>query len=168
MENLDTLKTEDHCTDELCSYYDIILDINSLENLQINGWRLETIEKGIKKYEKNKNKSCELVSALGNKNTYKSFILSKLNNYQIPDRFNITTKGLSIIYPEYKVKNIIFLDFQRFENPLCEDYEFVKFKTNNENYLKLDEEEKKYVLIKDYMNEDEYLEQLMKFNRDKI
>ena len=168
MENLDTLNKYYYTDEELYSYYDIILDINSLENLQINGWKLEATEKGIEKYMKNKNKNCTLVSILGNKNKGKTFILSKLSNYQIPDGINITTKGLSIIYPKYEDKNIIFLDTPGFENPLCEDDEFVKFKTNNKFYLKLDEKEKKNVSIKDYLTEDEYIEQIIKFNRDKI
>ena len=168
MENLDTLNKELYNEENLASYYDIVFDINSLENLQINGWRLEATEKGFEKYMKKKDKNCTLVSVFGNKNTGKTFILSKISNLEIPDGFNIVTKNLSIIYTDNDdYNNVIFLDTQGFENPLCEDDEFFKFKTNNEKYLNLSEKEKKYVSIKDYISEEEYLEQIMKLNRDK-
>jgi GTP1/Obg family GTP-binding protein len=56
-----------------------------------------------------------VVVVLGNKNKGKSFILSKIGNKTIPDGYNITTKGLSIIYPDYEEKNIIILDTAGFE-----------------------------------------------------
>ena len=166
MENLDLYKK--FYNDEDFSYYDIVFDINSLENLQINGWKLYATDKGYEKYMKKKDKKCTLVSVLGNKNTGKSFILSKISNLEIPEGHNISTKGLSFIYPDNDEINVIFLDTPRFEDPLCEDDEFFKFKTNNEKYLNLSEEEKKSVSIKDYMNEDEYNKQIMKFFRDKV
>ena len=43
-----------------------------------------------------------------NTNKGKSFILAKISNIEIPDGFNITTKRLSIIYPDYEDKNIFF------------------------------------------------------------
>ena len=92
--------------------------------------------------------------------------MAKLSNFEIPDGFNITTKGLSVIYPEYEDKNIIFLDTAGFERPLCENDNF-NFETKNENYLKLKEEEKKKVSIKDYLNDDEYITQTMQFTRDR-
>ena len=56
--------------------------------------------------------------------------MTKLSNIEIPDGFNITTKGLSIIYPKIEKKNIIFLEKAGFEIPLCEN-EVFKFTTNN-------------------------------------
>ena len=147
--------------------YDIILDINSLENLQINGWKLYTTDKGYEKYNEKKDKKCTLVSILGNKNKGKSFILSKISNLKIPNGFNSSTKRLSFIFPDNGEDNVTYLDTPGLEDLLSEDDEFVKFETNNENYLNLSEEEKKYVSIKDYISEDEYITQIMKFNRDK-
>ena len=163
-DNLNKIKYSD---EDLNCFYDIVFDINSLENLKQNGWKIEATEKGYQKYLKKKDKSCTLVSLLGNKNTGKTFILSKINNLEIPYGFNITTKGLSFIISDKDENNIIFLDTAGFEIPLCEDYEFFKFYTNNEKYLNLSEEEKKSVSIKDYMNEDEYFTQIQKFTRDK-
>ena len=156
-------------SDEYLSiYYDIVFDIDSLENLKQNGWKIiKATENGYEKYLDKKNKNCTLVSVLGNKNTGKSFILSKISNYEIPDGFNISTKGLSIIYPLNDHDNVIFLDTPGIEDSLCEDDEVFKFNTNNEEYLNLSEEEKKSVSIKDYMYEDEYMTQIQKFTKDK-
>ena len=162
----DDLYKNKYRDDYLLDYYDLVLYIDSLENLQINGWEIVTHEKGYEKYTKNKDKKCTLVSVLGNKNTGKSFILSKISNLEIPDGFNISTKRLSIIYPEYE-DNVIFLDTPGLENPLCEDDECFKFKTENEKYLKLNEEEKFHDSIKNYINENEYITQIKKFTRDK-
>ena len=128
---------------DLFNYYDIIFDIDSLDNLKKNGWQLESKDEGYKKYMDKKDKKNTVVSVIGNKNKGKSFILAKLSNIKIPDGFNITTKGLSVIYPEYEDHNVIFLDTAGFEIPLCENDEIFKFETKNENYLKLNEEEKK-------------------------
>ena len=163
-DNLNKIKYSD---EDLNCYYDIVFDINSLENLKQNGWKIEATEKGYQKYLKKKDKRCTLVSLLGKKNKGKTFILSKINNLEIPDGCNITTKGLSFIISDKDENNIIFLDTAGFEIPLCEDDEFFKFYTNNEKYLNLSEKEKKLVSIKDYMNEDEYFTQIQKFTRDK-
>ena len=162
----ENLNKNKYNNDDFFKYYDIIFDINSLENLQKNGWKIESTCEGFEKYTKNKDKKCTLVSVLGNKNTGKSFILSEISNLEIPNGFNISTKGLSIIYPIYEDKNIIFIDTPGLEGPLCQKDGNFQYETNNEKYLKL-KEEKKYVSIKDYLTDEEYIEQIMKFIRDK-
>ena len=168
-ENLNKNKYSD---DNLLEYYDVIFNIDSLENLKTNGWQLEFSEKGLETYEKRKNEKSTVVSVIGNKNKGKSFILTKLSNIEIPDGFNITTKGLSIIYPKIENKNIIFLDTAGFEIPLCENEEF-KFTTDNKQYKELEEQmskedkEKDKFSIKDYLTEEEYITQTIKFTRDR-
>ena len=153
--------------DEIDRYYDIVFEIDSLENLKTRGWKLNFTEKGHKKYEEKKDKNCTLVSVLGSKNTGKSFILSKISNIEIPHGVNISTKGLSVIYPDYD-DSVIFLDIAGLDAPLCEDDEFFNFdneEINNEIY----EEKKndKNVSIKDYICEDEYIIKITKLVRDK-
>ena len=72
---------------------------------------------------------------------------------EILDGFNITTKRLSIIYPDYEDKNIIFLETAGFEIPLCETDEIFKIRR-----------EEKKGSIKDYLREDDYIEQIKQFN----
>ena len=129
---------------------------------------MESNEEGYNKYEEKKNLDNIVVSVIGNKNKGKSFILAKLSKIEIPDGFNITTKGLSVIYPKYKEKNIIFLDTAGFEIPLCENDNIFKFTTENEEFKKLNlNEEEKQKQIKDYLTEEEYINQTMEFTRDR-
>ena len=156
-------------SDEYLSiYYDIIFDIDSLENLKQNGWKIiKATENGYEKYLDKKNKNCTLVSVLGSKNTGKSFILSKISNIEIPHGVNISTKGLSVIYPDYD-DSVIFLDTTGLDAPLCEDDEFFNF--DDEEINKIYEEKKnenKNVSIKDYICEDEYIIKITKLIRDK-
>jgi len=160
------------CDEELYDYYDIVFEIDSLIGLKENGWEFKLTEKGKEKYEKKKNKESTVVSVIGNKNKGKSFILSKISKIIIPDGHNISTKGLSIIYPEYDEKNIICLDTAGFEVPLCEDNKNYVFEIKNEEILKEFEEKKeKYkedeISIKDFLNEYEYITQIEKFIRDR-
>ena len=160
------------CDDELYEYYDIVFEIDSLVGLKENGWEFKLTEKGKEKYEKKKNNESIVVSVIGNKNKGKSFILSKLSKIIIPDGHNISTKGLSIIYPEYDEKNIICLDTAGFEVPLCEDNKNYVFEIKNGDALKKMEEEKENnkedeITIKDFLNEDEYITQIEKFIRDR-
>ena len=158
--------------DEIDDYYDIVFEIDSLANLKKNGWEFIVTEKGNEKYEKKKNKESTVVSVIGNKNKGKSFILSQISKIVIPDGHNISTKGLSIIYPDYDAKNIICLDTAGFEVPLCEDEKNYVFEINNEDSLKKMEEKKvdnseEEISIKDFLNEDEYITQIEKFIRDR-
>ena len=166
-ENIDFDKKKKYSDENLLDYYDIIFDIDSLENLKKKGWQLFSDDDGYKKYEDKKDKKNTVVSVIGNKNKGKSFILAKLSGKEIPDGYNITTKGLSVIYPDYEDNNIIFLDTAGFEIPLCENEENFKFITKNEKYLNLSEEDKKKASIKDYLSEDEKITQIMDFTRDR-
>ena len=169
-ENIDfdkNLNKNKYSDENLLDYYDIIFDIDSLENLKKNGWQLISGPNGYEKYKDKKDKKNTVVSVIGNKNKGKSFILAKLSGKEIPDGFNITTKGLSVIYPDFEDKNIIFLDTAGFEIPLCETDENFKFTTNNEEYLNLSEEEKKKNSIKNYLSDDEKITQIMNFTRDR-
>ena len=169
-ENIDfdkNLNKNKYSDEKLLEYYDIIFDIDSLENLKENGWQLISGPDGDEKYKNKKDKLNTVVSVIGNKNKGKSFILAKLSGKEIPDGFNITTKGLSVIYPDFEDNNIIFLDTAGFEIPLCENEENFKFTTKNEKYLNLSDEEKKKVSIKDYLSEDEKITQIMDFTRDR-
>ena len=158
--------------DEIDDYYDIVFEIDSLANLKKYGWEFRVTEKGNEKYEKKKNKESTVISVIGNKNKGKSFILSQISKIVIPDGHNISTKGLSIIYPDYDEKNIICLDTAGFEVPLCEDEKNYVFEINNEESLKKMEEKKvdndeEEISIKDFLNEDEYITQIEKFIRDR-
>ena len=170
--NKNEISKKNFIDEEIDDYYDIVFEIDSLANLKKYGWEFIVTEKGNEKYEKKKNKESTVISVIGNKNKGKSFILSQISKIVIPDGHNISTKGLSIIYPDYDEKNIICLDTAGFEVPLCEDEKNYVFEINNEESLKKMEEKKvdnseEEISIKDFLNEDEYITQIEKFIRDR-
>lgn len=97
--------------------YDLVIDVNSLSNIT-KGWSINISEKGMKNYkEKSSKKSC-VVGVVGNKNKGKSFLLTKLAKIQLPSGHSLTTKGLSVKYPEIEQQNIVLLDTAGLETPI--------------------------------------------------
>ena len=95
-------------SNQLNGVYDLIIKIESIKASFDGGWKI--IETGYgqecnKKYQKN---GSVIVTAIGNKNKGKSFILSKISEKDLPRGFNITTEGLSVIYP--RKRPVIILD----------------------------------------------------------
>ena len=107
-------------------FYDIIINIDSLRNLY-KGWKVKFTEQGKKNYEIMKEKKVLTVGILGNRNSGKTFILSKLSRVDLP--VGIKTEGISIKYPEMekdKPAKYILIDSAGFENPFLETDEFNK------------------------------------------
>ena len=135
---LKTFKEED--------FYDIIIDINSISAIK-KGWNIEFTERGRQKYDQYKNEFLIKIGIVGNVNNGKSFILSKLSKIELPTGTNISTKGLSIKYPDlgegHENRKYILLDSAGLENPILID----------ENEEGEEEEEEKEEFAKNYKNE---------------
>ena len=112
--------------------YDIILDINSFQDLVNKGWLIKYNKKeGKAQYLKKKDEPTIIVGVIGNGNKGKSFFLEKLSGYGIPKGFNVKTEGLSIRYGTSQEHNIAILDSAGQETPLL--------KTANEKSEKISE-----------------------------
>ena len=110
----------------LQKFYDIIINIDSLRNLY-KGWKVKFTELGKKNYDIMKNLEVLTVGILGNRNSGKTFILSKSSGVNLP--VGINTEGISIKYPEMekdKPAKYILIDSAGFENPFLETDEFNK------------------------------------------
>ena len=94
-DNIQFLNNEDNNNN---SFYDIIININSFKNFNKEGCIIEYGPRGREYYNYNKNIPTLVAGAIGNKNTGKSFLLEKISDLEIPQGFNIKTKGLSIKY----------------------------------------------------------------------
>ena len=145
-DELDDAKQED--------FYDIIIDINSIININ-KGWNIFMTKEGEEKYLKYKGFDFIKIGIVGNINRGKTFILSKLSKIS---GVSINTKGLSIKYPdlseEYKDRKYIILDSAGLETPVLnnllqeeengkEEEEEKKSEENN-NEAKKDEENKEF------------------------
>ena len=102
--------------DEL-DYFDMVINIYSMKSLLNDGWEIETSSKGQNKIKEKKDIPSILISVIGNHNTGKSFILSKIS--VLPNGYSCSTKGLSVKYNDNK--NIILLDSLGFNQSLVEN-----------------------------------------------
>ena len=79
--------------------YDLEININSILGF-LKGWDIVYSNDGKKRYEFAKRNRTKIFSVIGNKNKGKSFILSKISEIKIPSGHSISTKGLSIFFPD--------------------------------------------------------------------
>ena len=121
------------------SFYNMIVKINSMEQLSKEGWKIE--KRNIEDHkESNKDyleKDVAVISILGNKNSGKSFILHLLTGKDIPNGYSVTTEGLSLIIPDNdknKNDNLILIDTAGIESPLLNE---TNEKYTNENIKKM-------------------------------
>ena len=78
------------------NYYDVVIEIDSINTLTKNGWKINYNENNKEKYEKIIKEETLKIGVLGLNNVGKSFILSLLAGLEIPTGFSIETKGISI------------------------------------------------------------------------
>ena len=121
------------------AFYDIVLNLKSLGNLK-EGFPIEYTEKGRKKIDEFKKENGCVITAIGNSNKGKSFILSKISELEIPSGYHVTTRGLSILFPDNLTKDsnkrFIILDTEGSQNAITIDDE------KREEIEKLKEEKK--------------------------
>ena len=97
--------------------YDIIIDINSMGNLNSEGWNIK-YPNGKEEYERKTKIDSVIVGIIGNRNKGKTFFLQKLLGYDIPQGFSVVTEGLSVKYGVEKDHCIAILDSIGKETPL--------------------------------------------------
>ena len=109
--------------DDKDGFYDIIVDITSIKNLNTTGWLVKypNKDKGRDYYQKKKDEPTIVVGVIGNGNKGKSFFLEKLSEYEIPKGFNVKTEGLSIRFGESESHNLAILDSAGQETPLLKE-----------------------------------------------
>ena len=161
-ENKKLRKTDElkyHLNPKFEDFYDIIIDINSIKNVNKEGWKIKFNEKGLDKYKKFKKQELITIGVLGNNNKGKSFILSKISKIKLLTGTSIHTEGLSVKYPElkgYKGRQLILLDSAGFETPVYK-------KINNEK----DNNEKKPNNNQEEQNKEQTKEKEQKMEIDK-
>ncbi len=106
--------------------YDLVLQINSIDQLEKGGWPVKFSKKGKEKYKELKNENCVIIGVAGNKNRGKSFLLKRISDFEVESGHLDTTEGISANFPDFKDekegrKNIIILDTAGQENPLVRE-----------------------------------------------
>ena len=155
-------------------YYDVIIDINSINTLKNEGWAIKYNKERKEIYNKIISEETIKIGVLGINNVGKSFLLSKIIQGEIPIGYSIETKGISIKYaiqneteknPE-KANGICILDSAGFETPLLkEDKKLIKIENKGgksdpvEDAIKFDEIEDN--LSCDKAQTERFIEQLI-------
>ena len=114
--------------------YDVEININSILEIQ-KGWDITFSKEGKQKFEEAKKLQTKIFSVIGNKNRGKSYVLSKISGKDLPRGYNVTTKGISISFPDYDYDDIAVFDSAGLESPLLE--------SDSEQYRLKSEDEKK-------------------------
>ena len=81
-------------------FYDVVIDIDSINTLKYKGWEIKYNEERKEIYEKIINEKTIKIGVLVLSDVGKSFILGLIANVIIPTGHSIATKGISIKYTE--------------------------------------------------------------------
>ena len=96
-------------------FYDIIRNINSIQNVKTDGWEFFMNEEGFKISNSGKIEDRYVIGVMGNRNKGKSFMLQALSGASLKTGTTINTIGLSIKYLDNKY---VLLDCAGPESPL--------------------------------------------------
>ena len=131
---LNKLKTQnetkiDYIQNSANKYYDVVIDIDSINSLRNEGWEILYNEERKENYEKIVNEQTIKIGVLGLNNVGKSYLLSKIVKIDIPTGHSIETKGISIKYSQGdkgEEAGICILDSAGFETPLLSNDKYIK------------------------------------------
>lgn len=96
-------------------FYDIIGNINSMQNVKTDGWEFFMNEEGFKISNSGKKEDRLVIGVMGNRNKGKSFMLQALSGASMKTGTTINTIGLSIKFLDNKY---VLLDCAGSESPL--------------------------------------------------
>ena len=123
IDSLEKVDEWERTKENIENFYDIIVDIDSVLKIK-KGWKIEMTPTGKKKYEEFKKEDLLRIGVVGNQNNGKTFILSKLSKINLPSGTSISTKGISVKYPELEEnehRKYILLDSAGLETPIKKD-----------------------------------------------
>ena len=133
---------DDYLKKKAEEFYDVIIDIDSINSLKEEGWQIKYNKERKEIYEKIISEQTIKLGVLGLNNVGKSYLLSKIVNVDIPTGYSIETKGISIKYSEIikgEEKGMCILDSAGFETPLLID------KKDKENKMNENEDQNKNI-----------------------
>jgi len=113
------LKEKENLSKDPLEFYDIIGNINSIQNVSTDGWNFYMNEEGFKIDQSQEIAERLVIGVMGNRNKGKSFILQALSGACLKTGTTINTIGISIKYLENKY---VLLDCAGSESPLLGEY----------------------------------------------
>ena len=82
-------------------YYDLVLQVNSIKQLEKGGWPIKFNEDGKKKYKELKKEDCVIIGVAGNKNRGKSLLLQRISDFKVQSGHLDSTEGISANFPDF-------------------------------------------------------------------
>jgi hypothetical protein len=131
-------------------YYDVVIDIDSINSLKKNGWQIIYNKERKEQYEKIIHERTMKIGVVGLNNVGKSYLLSKIVRVEIPTGYSVETKGISIKYAEEEKEQeggLCILDSAGHEAPLLLP-NFIEISKELINKNNLDNEKKLEEIIK--------------------
>ena len=125
------------------NFYDIIIKINSLNELTLDGWEIAFSQKFIKDNKKFNNVNLIPVSVIGESNKGKSYLLAKISNSVLPEGFTEKTEGISVKFLFTEILKCVLIDSAGGQTPI------IKNKKNDKYFINLIKE----IQIKDGKNQ---------------
>ena len=133
---------EEYLTKPAEEFYDVIIDIKSINALKNEGWAILFNEKRREIYNKIIGEETMKIGVLGLNNVGKTYLLRKIAIPNLPSGYSIETKGISIKYSDPKdindneeINGICILDSAGFETPLLKDEIDIQNKDDKDNEL---------------------------------
>lgn len=115
------------------SYYDVVLDIESMLELLYKGWKVNF--HNMMDYTVKALRDTFLIGVAGPFNTGKTWMTSKLAQKEFLVGYDVHTKGLSLKFAEYLNRGATFLDTAGFDTPMTfykdSDKEFMEIFSKN-------------------------------------
>ena len=165
---------DDYLKKQIEEYYDVVIDINSINSLKNEGWTIKYNKKSEAIYDKIASEETMKIGLLGITNAGKSYLLSKIVKSEIPNGNIVGTKGISIKYASKDGKNdnpgdvngICILDSAGFETPLLKEEKKLNKEEDIDIFLDQVEDDIKFDEIEDELARDKaqterFIEQLI-------
>ena len=144
------------------NFYDVIIKMNFINELTINGWEIHFSPEFNKKCQEEKtnpkNKLLIPVCVIGESNKGKSYLSGKITNQDIPEGFSEKTEGISLKYLEEPL-NCIIIDSAGGQTPIIKSDNSDKYFINLYKQFKIRGLKKK-IEKKDNNNEEEILKMI--------
>ena len=124
-------------------FYDVIVDIKSLSKIKEGFKIMYGDNNGKEKNQKLKKEDVCVITAIGNSNQGKSYILSKISMIPIAKGHSVKTLGLSIVFPEElqdkdSQHKFVILDTEGSQNAITiDENKRREIEEENETYNKL-------------------------------
>ncbi len=146
------------------NFYDIVIKINLLNELTMDGWEIDYSPEFNFKEE-----NIIPVSVIGEGNRGKSYLLGKITGHELPVGYNEKTEGISVKYIINDQLNVALIDSAGGQTPIIKNEKYDEYFSNLYKNIKIKELKKKLEENKDNKtNENDLLKNIEEIKNKKF